>query len=88
MLHSHSHLPSQQAPRLPGRLCQHFSHKIEARGNERQGPLRFPLASACCRPRIAACTAPSTVELVELQEVLRRHLQGVAQVENLQLQWQ
>lgn len=91
MPNSHSRFPSRQAPRLLSRLCKHFSHKIEASWNEREGLLRFSIGECALQADDQglqlACTAPSAAELDELQEVIRRHLQGFAQVDELVLQW-
>lgn len=92
MPNSYSRFHSSQAPRLLGRLCKHFSHKIdEARWNEREGLLRFSIGECMLQADEQTlqltCTAPSAAELDELQEVIRRHLQGFAQVDELVLQW-
>lgn len=91
MAKAHSRFPNSQAPRLLGRLCKHFSHKIEARWSEREGLLRFSIGECALQADDEAlhlaCTAPSAAELEELQEVIRRHLQGFAQVDELVLQW-
>lgn len=88
---SSSHFATEQASRLLVRLCRHFSHKIDAQWDEREGRLVFSIGE--CRLLAAEsglglqCCAPTAGELDELQEVLRRHLQGFAQVEELVLQW-
>ncbi|MBH3340212.1 DUF2218 domain-containing protein [Pseudomonas sp. UBA7530] len=91
MPNSHSSFTCTQAPRLLGRLCKHFSHKIEARWSEQEGLLRFSIGECVLRADEQAlhlaCTAPSAAELDELQEVIRRHLQGFAQLDQLVLQW-
>ncbi|MGG2395837.1 DUF2218 domain-containing protein [Pseudomonas sp. SH1-B] len=88
---SHSAFPCTQAPRLLTRLCKHFAHKIEASYGDREGQLRFSIGECMLHADDAhlhlRCNAPSAKELDELQEVLRRHLQGFAQVDDLVLQW-
>jgi hypothetical protein len=92
MLSSYSQFPSQQPPRLLRRLCAHFAHKVEVHCSEKEGRLLFSIGECVLQADDDAlyltCTAPSAHEMAELQEVVRRHLQGFAQVGDLVLQWQ
>lgn len=69
---------TNDAARYLGRLCKHFSHKIEASWNESMGRLEFDIGQCRLMAGAAAldlyCEAPDHEQLEQLGEVVASHL--------------
>lgn len=88
---SHCYLPTPQASRLLSRLCKHFSHKITAHWDEHRGDLIFSIGHcqllADAQGLSLTCTADNTADLLEVQDVMQRHLKGFLAQDELVLVW-
>jgi hypothetical protein len=82
---------TDQSSRLLKRLCTHFSHKIQADWDERRGQLNFDIGQASLEASEGSlalhCQAETTAQMHQLQDTLARHLQGMAGLPELSLDW-
>ena len=88
---SSAEIATGSASRYLQQLCKHFGHKVEASFDDRVGSVRFSIGD--CRLvaqgevlRISL-DAPDPEALLELQDVLERHLVRFAFRETLSIQW-
>lgn len=92
MVTSSAHFVTDQSARLLKRLCTHFSHKIQAEWDEQRGHLVFDMGQATLEASEGEltlhCQAQTATQLDQLQDILGRHLQGMARLPNLSLDWQ
>ena len=91
MISSSARFVDDRPGRILKRLCVHFSHKIPAEWDEREGLLTFEIGMASLEARddalILHCQATDEHQLHELQDVLDRHLRMLASSPAISLAW-
>jgi uncharacterized protein len=85
-------IATPNASRYLQQLCKHFAHKIPATCDERAGEITFPRGACSLAATDGQLTislaSPDVTQMVELQDVVARHLVRFAFREDLRIAWQ
>jgi hypothetical protein len=85
-------IATPQASRYLSQLCKHFQHKLPVTLDEASGHIAFNIGD--CRLRaddgrlILSLEAPDDTRLLQLQDVVARHLLRFAFRETMEIVWQ
>ena len=91
-VHSAAHIPTGRASRYLQQLAKHFAHKIPVTFDKDSGQIDFAMGE--CRMAANAdmltlsLTAPDAAMMVQLQDVVVRHLLRFAFREEMAIVWQ
>lgn len=88
---SHADIATGHASRYLQQLCKHFAHKVDVTFDEKAGSVRFSIGH--CRLSAQddllrlSLDAPDAEALLQLQDVVERHLVRFAFREDLSIEW-
>jgi hypothetical protein len=84
-------LATPQAEKYRKQLCKHFAHKLAVTEDETSGLIPFSIGD--CRVEsegdrlTLTLTSPSEAEMIQLEDVVARHLVRFAFREDLAIEW-
>jgi hypothetical protein len=89
---SKSAIPTEHASRYLQQLCKHFAHKRPVTFDEQAGEISFSVGDCRLKADGSALhidlTAPDADDMVQLKDVVIRHLVRFAFREELAVDWQ
>lgn len=89
--HSRAEVPTEHASRYLQQLCKHWAHKLTVTFDETSGHITFSIGSCTLAAEpgrlVLALEAPDEERLLQLQDVVERHLVRFAFRETLAIDW-
>ncbi|MFG1299745.1 DUF2218 domain-containing protein [Xanthobacter sp. V3C-3] len=91
LLHDTARIETASASRYLQQLCKHFAHKLPVEHDAAAGRITFSIGECRLAADAAALdlalSAPSAEDMVQLKDVVVRHLERFAFREPLQVSW-